>query len=97
MNGEAAAVVPAPEKNDKLETTAKTNDQLSPVFVEVEKMFDKVADITRDTARKAFEFFQKRGGKFGKELEDWFDAESKILRPVPVEITETEGRINVSA
>lgn len=95
-NTTAAAVAPTKEK--ALATTDKKNENgLSPIFVEAEKMFEHFAEVTKETAKKAFEFFQRRGGEFGKELEDWFKAESEILRPVPVEITQTDGQIKVTA
>ena len=75
----------------------KKENAISPIFIEAEKMFERVAELTRETTKKAFEFFQKRGGEFGRELDDWFKAESEILRPVPVEITETEGFVKVTA
>ena len=82
-NTTAAAAAPTEEK--AFTTTAKDKDDgLSPIFVEAEKMFEHFAEVTKETAKKAFEFFQRRGGEFGKELEDWFKAESEILRPVPV-------------
>src|SRR5688572_17360589 len=94
-NTTAAAVAPTEEK---ALTTAKDKENgLSPIFVEAEKMFERFAEVTKETAKKAFEFFQRRGGEFGKELDDWFKAESEILRPVPVEITQTNGQINVTA
>lgn len=68
-----------------------------PLFVEAEKLLEKLADITHETAFKAFDFFRERGGRFGSELEDWFRAESEILRHVPVEIRETEENLFVSA
>ena len=61
---------------------------LAPIFVDAEKMFEKIADLTRMTTQRAFEYFLERGGRFGRELEDWVLAESEILRPVAVEITE---------
>jgi HSP20 family protein len=69
----------------------------TPVFVEAEKMFERFAEITKDIAGKAFEFFRDRGGEWGREVEDWFKAESEVLRPVPVEITEVGENILVSA
>jgi HSP20 family protein len=101
MNDEKnTAVAPAKSEEKALTTATETNEKeegLSPIFVEAEKMFERFAELTKETARKAYEFFQKRGGEFGRELDDWFKAESEILRPVPVEITETDGNINVSA
>lgn len=78
-------------------TKPDTKNMFSPVFIEAEKMFEKLAEVTNATAHKAYEMFLARGGELGKALDDWFNAESKILRPVAVEITEGNGKINVCA
>jgi HSP20 family protein len=78
-------------------TKPETAENAFPIFVEAEKMFERFAELTKETAQKAYEFFLKRGGDFGKEIDDWFRAEAEILRPVTVEISETEKQINVSA
>jgi HSP20 family protein len=81
-----------------LERVAKAPaDAKLPAFVEAETMFEKFAEITKDTAQKAFDFFRERGGEIGKELDDWFKAENEILRPVPIEMTESDANIFVSA
>lgn len=91
-----------PNENKALTTTPKTTKEgkaegFKPVLVKAEKMFERLADITKETAHKAFEIFQRRGGEFGRELDDWFRAESEVLLPVKVEVTETDDRINVRA
>lgn len=83
-------------KTIKAAGKAKT-DGFTPILVEAEKMFDRFADLTKETAHKAYEFFQRRGGELGRELDDWFRAESEILMPVRAEITETNNHINVRA
>lgn len=97
------------EKNQPTETEAKETalevptekafprSPLSPVFVEAEKLFAKLADITSETASKAYEFFRQRGGDFGRELDDWFRAEREVLLPVPIEIKESDKEVTVSA
>jgi HSP20 family molecular chaperone IbpA len=88
---------------DAKESTAiepvKTTDKgtMSPTLVGAEKMFERFADITKEVAIKAFDFFRERGGELGREVEDWFRAENEILRPTPVEITESEASIFVKA
>lgn len=87
----------------KTEETAVTkpkteaSENAYPMFVEAEKMFERLAELSRETAHKAYEFFLRRGGDFGREFDDWFKAEAEILRPVQVEITETDKAINVRA
>lgn len=68
-----------------------------PFFVEAEKMFDKMADLTRETSQKAFEYFMNHGGTLGSRFDDWLHAEMDLLRPVPVEITETDKLVNIRA
>ena len=75
----------------------KQSREVAPTFIEAERMFEKFGEITKDIAHKAFEFFRERGGQLGKEVEDWFRAENEILRPVPIEMTESEAEISVTA
>ena len=90
---ETQLAVPEPKKIE----TLKIEPFESPFFVEAERMFDRLAEITRETAHKAHDFFLDRGGQFGKEIDDWFRAESEILRFVPVEISESNGTVKVKA
>jgi HSP20 family molecular chaperone IbpA len=48
-------------------------------------------------ARRAFEIFENNGRWIGNELGDWFRAESELLHPVHVEMTETDGALGVRA
>ncbi|CAN5529205.1 hypothetical protein BH10ACI2_BH10ACI2_07190 [soil metagenome] len=65
----------------------------SPVFVEAEKMLDKLGAITRETAAKAYDFFVDRGAELGTHFEDWLRAESELLRTAPAKITETKDTV----
>ena len=67
----------------------------SPVFVDAEKMIEKFAEITKETAAKAYDFFVDRGAQLGTHLEDWLRAESEMLRAAPAKITETKDMVNV--
>jgi HSP20 family protein len=81
----------------KNEIIKKDEPGLEPFFVEAEKMFDRFAELSRETAQRAFEFFRARGGQFGREIDDWFNAESQLLRFLPVEISEKNGTVMVKA
>lgn len=85
MDKQATALAKSEEKNANV----------APAFVEAEKMFDRFAETSREIAKRAFEFFQERGWEFGNQFDDWFKAESEILRATPVDITETPDNINV--
>ena len=67
----------------------------SPAFVDAEKMIEKFAEITKETAAKAYDFFVERGAQLGTHLEDWLRAESEMLRAAPAKITETKDMVNV--
>lgn len=96
-NNKTPAPVKIPVPAQKKETDSNIRTKVAPIFVEAEKMFDKMAEVTKETAAKAFDFFRQRGGEWGKELDDWFNAEREILRAVPIEIRETAETVYVTA
>lgn len=62
------------------------------------------ADLQRKTqkvqlavARRAHELFEARGREHGHDREDWLRAESELLCPVSVSMSESEDRISVRA
>jgi HSP20 family protein len=69
----------------------------SPIFIEAEKLFEQMKDFSQSIGRRAYEFFEARGREFGHDLEDWFRAETELMRRVPVEVKETETQIMVRA
>lgn len=48
-------------------------------------------------ARRAYELFEKRGGEHGHDWEAWLRAESELLRPVSISMSESDDRISVRA
>ncbi|MCI0524397.1 MAG: Hsp20 family protein [Acidobacteria bacterium] len=84
------------ETQKAIETT-KPQTPASPVFVEAEKLFDQMKEFSQSVARRAYEFFEARGREFGHDMEDWFRAESDLMRRTPVEIKEAENQITVRA
>lgn len=69
----------------------------APALVEIEKIFEQLKDFTETVGRRAYEFFEERGREIGHDLEDWFRAESELIRHVPVEIKDTEQNLIVRA
>ena len=45
--------------------------------------------------RRAYELFETRGREHGHDWEDWFRAQSELVRPVSVTLLESEDRISV--
>jgi len=56
----------------------------------IDKTFDNIAS-------RAFEIFERNGRNFGRDVEDWFRAESELLHPVHVTVTESGDTLEVKA
>jgi len=61
---------------------------------EVLNQFSQLNDLI---ARRAFEVFEQRGGSPGHDVEDWLRAESELLQPVPLNVTELSEEYIVRA
>jgi len=72
------------------DTLAKKSSAAEDVFEHFDRIYDKLA-------RRAFEIFSSNGKEFGHDLENWFQAESELLHPVHIEVTEEDGAVDVSA
>jgi HSP20 family molecular chaperone IbpA len=48
-------------------------------------------------ARRAYELFETRGCEHGHDWEDWLRAESELLQPVSVSMSESTDRISIRA
>jgi len=53
--------------------------------------------LSNAIAGRAFGLFQQRGRADGQDQNDWFRAESELLKPVPIEVSETETGYSVRA
>jgi len=82
MAAQSVSVV-QPKKESEL---AKHDD----FFGHLQHMYDSIA-------RRAFEIFDRNGRFFGNDLRDWFQAESELLHPVHIGLTESEEGFNVQA
>jgi HSP20 family protein len=80
-----------------LQPTTESRETKAPVFVELEKLLTEMKEFTTSVAQRAYEFFEARGRELGHDLEDWFRAETELVRHIPVEIKDTEQNIIVHA
>jgi len=62
-----------------------------------EEILNQCSQTHELIARRAFEIFEGNGGSPGHDLEDWFRAESELLQPVSLNITELYGEYVVRA
>ena len=60
-------------------------------------VFEQMQQTHDSIARRAFEIFNNNGRWSGNELDDWFRAESELLHPVHLEITESDESLTVQA
>ena len=55
----------------------------------------QVQQIETQIARRAYDLFQARASEHGHDWEDWFRAESELLRPTTVAMSESSQRISL--
>ncbi|HET7208303.1 MAG TPA: Hsp20 family protein [Terriglobales bacterium] len=60
-------------------------------------IFDRMQEIHDSIARRAFELFEGSGRWSGRELDDWLRAESEMLHPIHLELTDSDTHLNVRA
>lgn len=60
-------------------------------------IFDRAEQVYDSIARRAFEIFEGSGRWPGRELDDWLRAESELLHPMHLELTESVGNLTVRA
>ncbi len=66
-------------------------------FPQTMNFLDELEALSQETARRAFSFFQQRGRGDGWDLDDWFRAEAELLRPVPIEMSESDENYTIRA
>jgi HSP20 family protein len=65
--------------------------------IEYGSIFDQIQDTFNALSRRAYEIFEGNGRAFGRDLEDWFQAERELLHPVHVSIEESDNSLAVKA
>ena len=60
-------------------------------------LFARTPRLHDSVARRAFEIFESQGQTFGRDLEDWLQAESEFLHPVHVDVAESDDGLTVRA
>jgi HSP20 family protein len=60
-------------------------------------MFEQMDNIFNKISRRAYELFESDGRSFGRDIENWFRAESELLHPVHIELNENETNFQVKA
>jgi HSP20 family protein len=84
----------------ELAKTSTVNKSSSPAplrLVPPADLFRRAEEIYESIAHRAFEIFEHNGRNFGHDLENWFKAESEMLHPVHVDVTEADESLAVRA
>jgi len=66
-------------------------------LVSVHELVEHTQDVFNLIARRAFEIFESRGHVHGNDREDWFLAESELLKPVKFHISESGEQLTARA
>ena len=82
------------EPSGKIEKKPQTD---VPRIVPADELFARVGQVFDLVARRAYDIFENNGRGFGRDLEDWFKAESELLHPVHLDVVEAEGALTVRA
>ena len=76
-----------------------TQTALEPVSVKAaapQDLLERVQKAYEEIANRAFAIF-KDDGSFGHDLDNWLKAETELLHPVRVNVTEADGRVDIEA
>jgi HSP20 family molecular chaperone IbpA len=84
-------------KNQTAREAQVTNKPATPKLIKPETHFDRLRDLKEAIACRAYELFEARGCEHGQDLADWLRAESEILQPFPIRVSEYEDRLAVEA
>ena len=68
-----------------------------PHLVASEEMAGHVREALGALARRAYEIFESKGRRAGRDLEDWLRAETDLLHPARVEIATTPRGLRLRA
>jgi HSP20 family protein len=59
--------------------------------------FGRIERLQDQIARRAFEIFEAGGGLLGHDLDHWLQAESELLHPVHIHLTESDDALTLQA
>ena len=78
----------------------KARTALTPITLKqppVSDCWSDVENLRNQVRRHAYQLFEGRGRTDGHDLEDWFNAEMELLKPVLLEITEKDNVLLIHA
>jgi HSP20 family protein len=79
------------------EATAVKRAEEATTPIKFGSLLDQMEDVFSAISRRAYELFDSNGRAFGREWEDWFQAERELLHPVHVAIEESDASLQIKA
>jgi HSP20 family protein len=86
-----------PEQAKAVTTTKQPTSPAPLKLVPPTDLFRRIQHLQDEIAKRAFAFFERDGRGFGRDLEHWFKAESELLHPVRVDVSESDNNLIVKA
>jgi HSP20 family protein len=59
--------------------------------------FERANSIFEEISRRAYEIFEGHGRVFGRDLDNWFQAERELLHPVHIQVNESGDALEIKA
>lgn len=81
------------------ESTAAKQKAIAPILVKAgasKDLIERFDKVWGEIANRAFSLFES-DGRAGHDLDNWLKAETELLHPVRVKVTETDGKLDVEA
>ena len=75
----------------------RTTESKSPKIVNFETLADRIHSMFDQISRRAYEIFEGNGHQTGRDAEDWFQAEQELLRPIKINVSESQDALEVKA
>ena len=82
------------------EITSKSNSSTGPIpvrSIDDDSFRQHMQNIYDRIEHRAYDLFERRGYQDGHDMEDWLRAESELLYPAPVDISESDDKLIVHA
>jgi HSP20 family protein len=73
----------------------KTKTSVPVKTIAPESLRDQMQNVFDAVSRRAYEIFESNGRSFGRDIEDWFQAENELFEPLHTDITESDESISV--
>ena len=73
----------------------RAEEQIRPV--KYTTLLEQIEKTFNNLSCRAYEIFEGNGRAFGRDLENWFQAEKELLHPIHLNMTETDDSIEVKA